>query len=63
MNAIQAKFKSHDTQWNDTQVPEFVHSYVKSLTTVRQSSPFYQNEQACKSLKCWRYESIKCCLK
>ena len=63
MDAIQAKFRSHDTQWNDAQVATFVHSYVKSLTSVRQRSPFFQSEQTCKSFKCWRKESIKCCLK
>ena len=63
MDAIQAKFRSHDTQWNDSQVATFVHSYVKSLTSVRQRSPFFQSEQTCKSFKCWRKESIKCCLK
>ena len=60
MDAIQAKFRSHDTQWNDAQVATFVHSYVKSLTSVRQRSPFFQSEHTCKSFKCWRKESIKC---
>lgn len=36
MDAIKAKFRSHDTQWTDAQVATFVHSYVKSLTSVRQ---------------------------
>ena len=41
MNTIQAKFKQHDTQWNDAQVATFVHSYVKkSLTSIRQPSVF-----------------------
>lgn len=31
MNTIQAKFKQHDTQWNDAQVATFVHSYVKKI--------------------------------
>ena len=30
MNTIQAKFKQHDTQWNDAQVATSVHSYVKT---------------------------------
>ena len=63
MDAIHAKFRSHDTQWNDAQVATFVHSYVKSLTSVRQRSPFFQSEQTCKSFKCWCKESVKCCLK
>ena len=63
MDVIQAKFRSHDTQWNDAQVATFVHSYLKSLTIVRQRSPFFQSQQTCKSFKCWRKESIKCCLK
>ena len=45
MDVIQAKFRSHDTQWNDAQVAAFVHSYLKSLTIVRQRSPFFQSEQ------------------
>ena len=64
MNTIQAKFKQHDTQWNDAQVATFVHNYVKkSLTSIRHNLPSSQCRQTCKSLKFWRNESINHCLK
>ena len=63
MNAIQAQFKPHDTQWNDSVVADFVHSYVNSLKSVRYNLSFFQCEQTCKSLRCWRNEAIKRCLK
>ena len=57
LNIIQAKFKRYDSQWNDAQVARFIHSYVQSITSV--STRFQREEQACKSLQCWRKQSIK----
>lgn len=34
LNTIQAKFKRYDSQWNDAQVAQFIHSYVQSFTSV-----------------------------
>ena len=59
LNTIQAKFRRHDSQWNDAQVAQFVHSYVKTVSNVRNKT-FLQNEQQdCKSFHCWRKQSIK----
>ena len=58
MNTIQAKFKPHDTQWNDAQVATSVHSSVNSCTSIRHNPLFSQCDQTCKSLKLWRNESI-----
>ena len=47
---MQAKFKQYDSQWNDAQVAQFIHSYVQSITSV--SIRFQRKEQACKSFQC-----------
>ena len=57
LNIIQVKFKRYDSQWNDVQVPRFIHSYVQSITSV--STRFQREKQACKSLQCWRKQTIK----
>ena len=59
LNTIQGKFRRHDSQWNDAQVAQFVHSYVKTVSNVRNKT-FLQNEQQdCISFHCWRKQSIK----
>ena len=57
LNTIQAKFKRYDSQWNDAQVAQFIHSYFQSITSV--STRFQREEQVCKSFQCWRKQSIK----
>ena len=52
LNTIQAKFKRYDSQWNDAQVAQFIHSYFHSITSI--STRFQREEQACKSFQCWR---------
>jgi len=57
---IQAKFKRYGSQWNDAQVEHFVHRYVQSITSVNNIPPLQsEEEQVCKSLQCWRKQSIK----
>ena len=53
LNTIQNKFLRYDTQWNDSQVAQFVHTYIQSLTNVRNENVSQFEEQACKSFKCW----------
>ena len=59
LNTIQTKFKRYDSQWNDAQVAQFVHSYVQSITIISKVPPLQSEEQVCNSLQCWRKESIK----
>ena len=54
LNAIQNKFLRYDSQWNDSQVAQFVHTYIQSLTKVRNEHVSQFEEQACKSFKYWR---------
>ena len=59
LNAIQAKFKRYDSQWNDAQVAQFVHNYVNSITNVSNAAFSQSKQQVCKSFHCWRKQSIK----
>ena len=59
LNTIQAKFKRHDSQWNDTKVAQFVHSYVQSLTKISNSAIRESTQNVCESFQCWRKQSIK----
>ena len=43
LNTIQATFKRCDSQWNDAQVAQFIHSYVQSITSV--GTCFQREEQ------------------
>ena len=38
LNTIQTKFLRYDSQWNDSQVAQFVHTYIQSLTNVRKKT-------------------------
>ena len=54
LNTIQAKFRRHDSQWNDAQVATFVHMYVRAISNVRKKMVLDNQQQVCKSLQCWR---------
>ena len=54
LNTIQTKFQRYDSQWNDSQVAQFVHTYIQSLTNVRNENVSQCEEEACKSFKSWR---------
>ena len=38
LNTIQTKFKRYDSQWNDAQVAQFVHSFIQSITNISNGS-------------------------
>ena len=59
MNTIQARFKPHDTQWNDAQVEKSAHNYINSLTSTKYELSFSKGEQTCKSYRCWRNKSVR----
>ena len=46
VNTIQAKFKGHDSQWNDAQVARSVNAYFNSVIYLKVHLCF---EQGCKS--------------
>ena len=54
LNTIQAKFRRHDSQWNDAQVATFVYTYVSEISNVRNKMVLDNQQQVCKSFPCWR---------
>ena len=62
LKAIQAKFKIKDSQWNDTQVAQFVHRYISTLGQVKHSSMIQcNNNQRCQTYQCCRKKLMKYC--
>ena len=51
LNTIQAKFRQHDSQWNDAQVATFVHMYVRAISNVRNKMVLDNQQQVCKSFQ------------